>query len=722
MPSIRSRTQRPAALPSRRPLVPAIAACLLLAALPASPLLAATPAESANDGPTDLDRVEVRETRAAGYTASESSAGTGLVLTPRETPQSVSTLTREQLDDFGLDNLNDALESTTGIGVERVETSRTYYTARGFDITNFQFDGVGVPLPYGIQNGDIDTALFDRIEVLRGANGLMSGTGNPSATVNFVRKRPADAFGGSVFATFGSWNRRRIDADVSAPLGDAVRARATAAYEDGDSYIDRYSLEKSVAQAIVEADLGESTLLTAGVSYQANNADSPLWGALPLYYADGTQTDYDRSTSTASDWSFWDTRETRAFAELAHDFGNGWALTGTLTRQDKREDAEIFYVYGTPDRATGLGLFSYPSSYTNRTRFTYADVRATGPLELGGRTHELVFGASWADGNVREVSGYGTDIGTPLPRLEDFDGRYPKPAFDASTSGSDFDFRRDTVYATARWNIADTFKLITGANHARVRMDGVGYGTPKQTQASRTTPFVGAVWDFAPDYSLYASYGGIFAQQTELDAGGAPLAPVEGTNAEAGVKGAWFDGRLNASAAAFRVRQDNLALYVGFDTSTGRSVYAGQDARSQGVEFEVSGQIGDTWSLATGFTRLQVEDRDGNASRTYVPRSLLRASLVKRINALPGLRVGGSLRWQGDIYRSAFLADGSTTRIGQDSYGVFGLMAGYRAGNGWETTLNLDNVTDRKYLASLYWEQGYYAAPRNVSLTVGYRF
>jgi outer membrane receptor for ferric coprogen and ferric-rhodotorulic acid len=704
----------------KHPLKPTPLACaiVLLVGLPTAAL-----ADEAAGPATDLDRIVVSETRPAGYAPPPSSTGTGLTLSLRQTPQSISVLTREQLDDFGLDNLNDALESTTGIGVERVETSRTYYTARGFDITNFQFDGIGVPLPYGIQNGDIDTTAFERIEVLRGANGLMSGTGNPSATINFVRKRPGEEFAGSVMATFGSWNRKRIDADVSSPLGSgAVRARAAVAYEDGESYLDRYALEKSVAYGVVEAHLGERTLLTVGVSHQGNNADSPLWGALPLYYADGTPTDYDRSTSTASDWAFWDTRETRAFAELGHDFGNGWRMQGTLTHQDKREDAEIFYVYGTPDRATGLGLFSYPSSYDNTVRFLYGDVRASGSLEIGGRRHELVLGVSSADGNVRELSGYGTDIGTPLPPLEGFAGRYPKPAFDAFSDGSDFDFRRETVYATARWDLADAFKLITGANHARVSMDGSGYGTPKTTETSRTTPFVGAVWDFARSYSLYASHGAIFAQQTELDASGAPLDPIEGTNTEAGIKGEWFEGRLNASASAFRVEQDNLALYVGFDPETGRSIYDGQDARSIGFELDVAGQIGRNWSLAAGWTRLDIEDGDGNASRTYVPRSMLRASAVARIAAVPGLRVGGSLRWQDDIHRDAFLADGVTTTLRQKSYAIIGLMAGYRAANGWEATLNLDNLSDEKYLPSLYWEQGYYAAPRNVSLTVGYRF
>ncbi|NZA25178.1 TonB-dependent siderophore receptor [Luteimonas sp. SJ-92] len=706
--------------------LPVALAFALVACVPLS-VSAADDAASASDlalaDPVDLNRVEVRATRQTGYATPPSSAGTGLALTPRETPQSVSVLTRDQLDDFGLDNLNDALESTPGIVVERIETSRTYYTARGFDITNFQFDGLGVPLPYGIQNGDIDTAMFDRIEVLRGANGLMSGTGNPSATINFVRKRPTDEVEGAVHATFGSWDRRRVDADLSGPLGSgAVRGRVVGAYEDGDSYLDRYSLQKSVVYGVVEADLGENTLLTAGVSRQDNDADSPLWGALPLFYGDGTPTGYATGTSTAADWSYWDTRDTRSFVELGHAFGNGWSLRAAVNHHEKVEDAEIFYVYGAPDRDTGLGLFSYPSAYDVAVRALHADVRASGPIELGGRSHELVLGASWADSDVREVSWYGDDIGTPLPPLEQFDGRYPRPAFDLFSDGSDFVFRRDSVYANARWNLADSFRLTTGANHSKVRMDGTGYGTPKATEASKTTPFLGAVWDFAPAYSLYAAYGAIFAQQTELDASGAPLDPIEGRNVEAGVKGEWFGGRLNASASAFRVRQDNLALAIGFDPEAGRSIHEGQDARSDGFEFEVAGELGDAWSLSAGWTRLDIEDADGNDARSYVPRSMLRASAVARIAAVPGLRIGGSLRWQGGIHREAVLSDGSEAMIRQDAYAVLGLMAGYRAGNGWEATLNLDNLTDEKYIPSLYWEQGYYAAPRNVSLTLGYRF
>lgn len=707
----------PAGRPAGRPRTRAVP--LLLAVLPLA--AGAEPAPAA----TDLDRIVVSGQR-DGYSAEPTPAATGLALTRREIPQSISVLTRTQLDDFGLDNLNDALDLATGVNVERVENTRTYYTARGFDITNFQRDGLGIPLPYGVQNGDIDTAPYERIEVLRGANGLMSGTGNPSATVNFVRKRPTADFEAQMRATVGSWERVRLEADVAGPF-DAearVRGRAVAAWEDGASYLDRHRLEKAVAYGAIEADLGAGTRLLAGILHQRNDADGPLWGALPLYYSDGTPTDYDRSTSTAADWSFWDTRETRAFVELAHALAGGWELRAAVNHERLLEDTQLFYVYGTPDRATGLGLFSYPSDYEGEFDALQADLRLVGGFALGGRTHDVVAGLSRADGAMRETSWYGNDIGTPLPPLEQWAGRYPKPAFDAFSAGSDFDYRRDTVYATVRWNLGERFKLITGANRAHVRMDGESYGEPHDSDEARTTPFAGVVWDVAPAYSLYVSYGEIFAQQTETGADGRVLPAIEGDNAEAGIKAGWFDGRLHASAAVFRVHQDNLAESVGFDPALGRTVYVPSDAVSQGYELELAGELGEHVSLSAGFTHLAIEDDDGAATRTYVPRHTLRMAAMWRVPRIEGLRLGVSARWQDDIHReqSLLLADGSPVVTRQEAYTVVGLVAGYRFAGRWEATLNVDNLTDAKYVPSLYWEQGYYAAPRSASLTVAYRF
>lgn len=711
--------------PRRRSAVSAVlphtALALALAAALVPPALADEAATAALDA-TDLDAVHVTGERREQTSAS----ATRLDLTARETPQSVSHVTREQMDDFGLDSVNEVLAATTGVTVEQVETDRTYYTARGFDITSFQVDGLGIPLPYGIQNGDIDTAVYQRVEVLRGANGLLSSTGNPSATVNFIRKRPTATFQVGAGLTLGSWNLRRIDLDLSSPLNasGSVRGRAVAAWQQDESHLDRYSRDKQLLHAVIEADLSPTTLLTAGASRQENRPNSPMWGALPMYYSDGSPTDYDASTSTAAEWSYWDTDHTRAFVELQQALGGDWNLRAAFNHEDKREDSELFYTFGVPDPVTGEGLMAYPSQYGGRFKARFADVYATGTMALGGRRHDVVLGGSWARGENHELSWYGNDIGTPIGRLEDFDGRYPKPAFDAYSDGSDFEYARESVYATLRWNLHDRFKLITGVNRTRVETVGTSYGEPVDTEERHTLPFAGAALDVGTHYSLYGSYGEIFSQQGETDVDDRPVGPVTGSNAELGLKGEWLDGALNASLALFRARQDNLAEYAGFDPDTGRSYYAGADAESTGFELDLSGRIRPNWWIGGGYTRFDLEDAAGNEARTYVPRQTLRLSTSVRVPRVDGLKLGASLRWQDGIHRDIAIIDpaGNPYRIEQEAYALLGLMAGYDFSPQWNATLNIDNLTDEKHIPSLYWEQAFHGAPRSVSLSINYRF
>ena len=123
---------------------------------------------------------------------------TKLNLTVLETPQVVSVISRDQIEDFSLREINSLLAYVPGVTVEQVETGRTYYTARGFDIVNFQFDGVGVPFSYGLSHGHDDTAIYEQVDVVKGATGLITGLANPSATINYLRKRPTSELLASV--------------------------------------------------------------------------------------------------------------------------------------------------------------------------------------------------------------------------------------------------------------------------------------------------------------------------------------------------------------------------------------------------------------------------------------------------------------------------------------------------------------------------------------------
>ena len=654
------------------------------------------------------------------YTVKSTGAATRLDTSLKETPQSISVITREQLDDFRVLTINDALSYATGIMAERVETDRNYYSARGFDITNFQVDGIGAPMTYGLTIGDLDLAIYDRLEVLRGANGLLTAAGNPSATINFIRKRPTKDFQARADVSLGSWDNKRLDADVSGAMNadGSVRGRLVAAHQNKNSYLDRYSAERNVAYGVIEADLTDNTSVALGHTYHQNNASGNHWGSLPLLYSDGSKRHYKVSDSTAPDWSYWNSDTNMTFAELTHYFNNDWKVKGQLTRKETDSDSRLHYIFGNEDRATGLGLFSYPGMFHTIAEDHVVDIYAAGPFELAGRKHELVAGTTWSKADVREYARYGA-IGTPISSFEAV-GDFPLPAFGAATEAADFTTTTTNLYAAVKLNPTDALKVTAGGSLLSYELDGTSYGVEqKAKENNKLTPYIGAVYDLNDTHSLYASYTGIYKPQVEVDVSLKPLAPLEGKNYEVGFKSEWFNKRLNSSFALFRTEQENIALQIG--NNFGRAIYDGIEATSKGYELDVSGEVTDRLSVNAGYTRLMsVKGDEGENVNPHIPRHMVHVTTVYKVPFAENLKVGASLNWQNDIHATI-----GGVRYVQDSYAALNLMANYKIDDHWSTAVNLYNVTDEKYLTSLKWAsfgQGYYAAPLNGLATLTWKY
>jgi outer membrane receptor for ferric coprogen and ferric-rhodotorulic acid len=204
-----------------------------------------------------------------------SSGATNLNLNIKDTPQSISLVTQEQMKQFSATSLNDALRLTTGIQVDQWETNRTTFTARGFDIKNTQIDGVGLPNNWGIVTGEIDTFGFEKLEVIRGANGLLTGVGNAAGTINFIRKRPTNVAQGSIGASYGSWDTKRLEADYSTPFTDdgSWAGRVVVAHEDGDSYLRDKDDRRDFFYGVIEGQIGENG--TCGARWASCTATAP---------------------------------------------------------------------------------------------------------------------------------------------------------------------------------------------------------------------------------------------------------------------------------------------------------------------------------------------------------------------------------------------------------------------------------------------------------------
>jgi len=666
-------------------------------------------AESANTNSTNhdvaLDKQVIKGSEQQGFSARENSTATKLDLSIRHTPQSVSVINNELLKAFQLDDINKALALTPGIQIEKPETDRIYYSARGFDITQFQLDGMGMAVSNNNVYGDIDTAMFERIEVLRGANGLTAGAGNPSATINFIRKRATDELEANVTASVGSWNKARLVGDVSGSLNEDARGRIVLVKEDKESYLDRYEQDKALGYGVLEYDLSDRTLLTVGHSTQSNQTNGAMWGALPLVNSDGTPTNYDVSTNSAADWSNFDTTEQRSFAELSHQFNNGWSINGALNYVELETDSELFYVDGNPDPVTGVGVYAaYVSEYDINEWQTMAEVYASGPVQAFGQVHEVVVGTSYSKVKVNQVSLYGDqtfgNTYSPMIDLTTFDGSYPKPDLNLFPAGGSWVDTEHAAYATGKFQVSDNNLLVAGTRVSNWTSEGAAYGAERDSDDTVLLPYLGFIHDLSENISTYASYTETFAPQSELDANLARLDPKSGMNVEVGVKGEF--GNLNATFAAFATEQNNVAVATGNNVN-GIDTYTAEDGiTSQGIEIDLAGQIGESINLSTGATVLSIKDSNGQNTNLYTPEKT--ANLALSYDVTPAIQVGATADWQSKI----------SGTVEQDAYTLLGAMASYKISSSLSTQVVVNNLTDEKYIKSLKWPQGYYGAPRSV--------
>lgn len=312
---------------------------------------------------TVTGRMDTATTEGTGsYTTGETAAATRLPLSLKETPQAVTVVTRQRMDDQQLNSVQNVLENTAGVASYQSDTERTSFYSRGFLINNVQYDGIPTVvgnIVNGSGIGSVDTAFYDRVEVVRGGSGLLTGTGNPSAAINLVRKRPTRDFSAAASLGAGSWDTYRGMGDISTPLTEdgRIRARLVGTYQDGHSYLDGYKPERKSFYGIIEADLTPDTTVSLGYDYQDITPKGATWGGLPLWFSDGTQAEYSRSKTYAQDWSHWDNTLKTAFAGIEHRFDNGWKLRAIANQYRTESDAKLAGLVGRPDRATGLGFF-----------------------------------------------------------------------------------------------------------------------------------------------------------------------------------------------------------------------------------------------------------------------------------------------------------------------------------------------------------------------------
>lgn len=418
------------------------------------------------------------------YTIQKTNSATKLNLSLKDTPQSISVFTQQQIKDQNLKSAQDILSQTAGVTVEQygqLGAGYTDYYSRGFEISNVQRDGIPTnAASFGGSDmvGLEDSALYERLEITRGSTGLTSGSGNPSASINYVRKRPTKELMGFVNVQGGSWDNLRSQFDVSGALNQdqSMRGRAVAVYEQGGNQQDRFHRQNAVVYGAFDVDLSDQTTLTSAITLQQVKIDDGTAHGFPFVSNDDPKqpTRFDRDDNAAANWTYSDTEKLNVILGLEHQFNDQWKGVANYAYTDARNDR----VYGV----AGSGGVVYDSVLT-RPNFTLQpnqmvvtsgrlqnspevhalDLYASGDFNAFGRQHSASFG----------VNGYRIESDDPkfnryytTVNIQAWNGQVARPDMPV-TGRTIVDEKQIGAFASVKLQLLDPLKLILGVESVR---------------------------------------------------------------------------------------------------------------------------------------------------------------------------------------------------------------------------------------------------------------
>ncbi|NWC91205.1 MULTISPECIES: TonB-dependent siderophore receptor [unclassified Pseudomonas] len=678
------------------------------------------------------------------YTSHAVTIGKG-THTLKEIPQSVTVMTRKQMDDQDLVDLKDALNQTTGVvGLQGVGKG-LIISSRGFQIDDWQYDGVPIPRnTYALGNwATQDLIFFDRLEILRGASGLLQGTGSPGGAINLVRKRGQAAPTVTVTGKAGSWDHYGLQVDAGGPLNQTgtIRGRLVADQDQSNSFIDHVWDRTLSLYGALDFDLSEDT--TLGVAVSRSDGDSrPMIRGLPRY-ADGSMPDISRSTYTGARWNHSDIDVTTLYTDLEHRFNDDWSFKVGAVRMTEDNQSKNQRVQSAGDglEPDGSGV-QYANFVTDFDSTKVGlDMNLTGKFEALSMQQEVMLGGNYSQ--LKTDDRLARTFTNSSDTIFDLNHDRAPISYDGliNTAGgrgtlSKYDIRQKGIYGSWRVKPVDDLTLVLGS---RVSWYNYSYKSQTQTSAAgitpnapststetgEVTPYAGIVYDLSREWAVYASYTDVFQPQTARDVNGTVLKPVIGSNYEIGLKGELMDGRVNTSLAIFRYDQENRALN---DLAGGMvcdgwycSVAAGK-VRSQGIDAEISGEVVDNLQLFAGYTYnttkyLDDPANEGKVFSTWTPKHML--------------RVWGNYQFTGDWNRVS-TGLGFTTQshtLGYEhtydvpGYTVWNARVGYQLSPEIGLAVNANNLFDKKYIAAGYNQldgNNNFGDPRNLMFTVKY--
>ncbi|MCJ2134996.1 TonB-dependent receptor [Methylobacterium sp. J-026] len=688
------------------------------------------------------------------YGAAAANVASKTPLSLKDTPQSVSVITQQQLQDQKITTLDQAVDAAPGLirqtggGAGQSNLSSAYYS-RGNQITSLSVDG-GTPILIGDLGESfrssyipvIDLSQYDSVQILRGSGGQYSGTGSPGGTLSLQRKRPLDRLTGSIDQSFDSFGSKRTVGDINTgPMLDGlVSIRGSFVHDDTENFY-RIS-NKTVNQGYLNAEIrpAEGTQINLGGTHNETNA-VPWFNGLPTYKG-GAFIPFSRSICLCAPWAKTDIVTDEYFAQVRQDIVEGWQfnLNSSVNLQSSKNDNSNFNARennGILANNTGSRWFA---TYNQSKSDQYLlDSFITGKDDLFGVPIETTFGTSiqyinqalpnqplsYSYPNATRINVLGYS-GYELPRMP------LSKYFKVDQYDKAYDLTQIGGYASIRlspvpWAHLLIAERISGFQQNIQEFNNGTTITSNSGNIHIPIPDVGLTLDIDPQTSIYGSYTTIYQITQNLSAPSKLMPPMEGHTWEAGIKRSDFDNQLQSSLAFYQSELINVPLldpsqpYNQDPTSLLSCCFlpAGR-AISQGFDVAVSGKVTPDWDVNANYTFNDNKSFSGDGSNqktTYLfPKHIAKLFTTFRPwtgweeldQQLRRVRIGFGTDFRSTTAHSGVYYDVVGRRpqaffyqIRQPSYATFNALIKYDVTETAFAQINVYNLLDRRYYQSI---------------------
>nr|WP_240949945.1 TonB-dependent siderophore receptor [Novosphingobium sp. ERN07] len=629
-----------------------------------------------------------------------------------DVPQTITVLTREQLDDQGITQLGDALRYVPGVVLGQGEGHRDQITLRGQNTTaDFYLDGLRDDTQYYRSLYNIE-----RVEVLKGANALLFGRGGGGGVINRVSKTPdLDRVKGQASANVDSFGGFALAADWNQPLTEMVGARLNATYEEFDNHRQNFEGRFIGVNPTMAFQPGEATRIELSYNYDDDRRTTdrgvPSLGGKPL-------TGYDETFFGRSDLNVATVKAHIAQARLDHDLTDNLSfnLLGQYSHTDKLY-GNVFAGGAVNTTANTVALSGYESGTLRDSWIGQANLVWTG--QTGGIGHTLLAGFEVADQDTHATRRNTANATVTLAKRISV----PALSYGALVTNSRTDVRTLSAYVQDQVELASFLQIVAGVRYDEFRI--TGRNAINGVGASRTdrkwSPRFGVVLKPQTNVSFYGSFTRTFLPQSgdqfgALDATQATLAPEQFENLEAGVK--WdVNPGLAFTAAAYQLNRENSRFN---NPVTGLPELSGK-TRAKGIELSLAGRILPQWQASLGYT---LQDGEVRSATTAAPAG-------RKLSQLPRHQASAWTRY--DVTKEIGLGLGITHQsksfttisnaVTLPAFTRLDAAVFYDLSERFSIQLNVENLTDTDYFPAAHTDNNISTGePLNARISIRAKF